>query len=331
MAAFKVMTWNLENLFQPETEFGPDTEAKYTEKLNSLADVILELNPDVLAVQEVGTQDAFRDLITLLQGRYSHEKLSDNPDPRGIRVGFLSKLPIEDSEEIVDFPQEGLPSVPNIDSEGNFSNVTRLGRGALRIKVSPASNFPVHLITAHLKSKLLTFPSSSGRSRFTPRDENERAQVAGIALLKRTAEAVALRVKANELLEDSDRNALILLGDLNDVTEAATTQLLQGPSGSEIGTAGFDRPDRGDDTRLFNLAPLIPEERRFSRIYKGSQELIDHILVSQELLPGQPRQLPKVDSHVDAIGSLPSVSDEPSRRQGALGSDHAPVTATFEL
>jgi predicted extracellular nuclease len=182
-----------------------------------------------------------------------------------------------------------------------------------------------------LKSKLLTFPSQSGSARFTTNDEDERARIAGIALLQRTAEAVALRVKANELKKRHPDDGLIVLGDLNDVTDAATTQILQGPPGNEIGTNAFNKPDRGDEVRLFNLAPLIPQQRRFSRIFKGNGELIDHILVSEELLPGRPRRLPEVDSHVDAVGSVPSIGDEPNKRRGEPGSDHAPVTARFEL
>jgi hypothetical protein len=53
--------------------------------------------------------------------------------------------------------------------------------------------------------------------------------------------------------------AVVVLGDLNDEPEAATTQLLQGPPGSEIGTAGYDRPDQGDGQRLWNLAARIPK------------------------------------------------------------------------
>jgi endonuclease/exonuclease/phosphatase family metal-dependent hydrolase len=162
-------------------------------------------------------------------------------------------------------------------------------------------------------------------------DENEQARVAGVALLKRTAEAVALRVKANELLQDNSKQALILLADLNDVANAATTQILNGPSGSEIGTLGFDHPDKGDDTRLFNLAPLIPEARRFSRVNQGRKELIDHIFVSQALLPGSPRQVPTVDSHIDALGGLSSVGNNPVNRRNEPASDHAPITATFDL
>jgi endonuclease/exonuclease/phosphatase family metal-dependent hydrolase len=330
MAAFRVTTWNLENFFRSGHEFGPRTADEYANKLHSLAQTILSLDPDVLAVQEVGGPAPLSDLVALLEERYPYSILSTHADPRGIRVGFLSKLVIEDSEEITTFPQSGLTKVSSLNGQGQFQEISSFGRGALRIRVSPSPAQPIYLITAHLKSKLLTFRSTSGQPRFTPRDENERAQAAGLALLRRTAEAVGLRAKANELLEDNEQIALIVLGDMNDVTNAATTQILLGPGGSEIGTRSFNRPDNGDDARLFNLAPLIPEDRRFSRIYKGNKELIDHIFVSEEMLPGQPRHMPMVDSGI-FINPLPSITDNPSERQGQLGSDHAPVTATFEL
>jgi hypothetical protein len=62
----------------------------------------------------------------------------------------------------------------------------------------------------------------------------------------------------------------MVLGDLNDEVEAATTQILNGPPGSEIAATGFDHPDQGDARRLWNLAPRIPEAQRFSRKYSGT-------------------------------------------------------------
>ena len=78
---------------------------------------------------------------------------------------------------------------------------------------------------------------------------------------------------------------MIVLGDLNDEPLAATTQILLGPPGSEIDTRGFDLDDAGDGQRLWNLAPrILPEDRRFSRVFNGRPELIDHILVSHALV-----------------------------------------------
>jgi len=330
MAAFTIMTWNVENLYRAGTKYGPPTQRQYTAKLNQLASVILHLDPDVLALQEIGSPAALGDLVAKLQGRFPHQCLSSRPDGRGIRVGFMSKLAIEDREDITAFPAH-FASVPGIDQNGVATSVTTLGRGAVRILIRPRVDLVLHCMTAHLKSKLLTYPSPPDRPRFDTDDEDERASVAGYALLKRTAEAVALRSRANELLDGNAHHALIVLGDLNDVPSAATTQIIGGPGGSEIGTSGFDRRDKGDDARLFNLAPCIAAERRYSRIYRGERELIDHILVSQELVPGEPRRVPTVDSHIDIQEHLPSIEDNPSQRIGEPGSDHAPVTARFEL
>jgi endonuclease/exonuclease/phosphatase family metal-dependent hydrolase len=76
----------------------------------------------------------------------------------------------------------------------------------------------------------------------------------------------------------------MVMGDLNDEPEAATTQILLGPPGSELGTPGADRPDQDDKSRLWNLAPRIPEGGRPTRIFHGRGELIDHLLVSRALL-----------------------------------------------
>jgi hypothetical protein len=127
---------------------------------------------------------------------------------------------------------------------------------------------------------------------------------------------------------------VLLLGDFNDVPEAQTSLILNGPTGSEIGTDGFNRPDQGDDVRLFNLAPAIAQDRRFSRVHRGRKELLDQIFASEEFFPvGQNnrRRLPEVDSHIDFESQLPSVGDNPSERVGEIAPDHAPVTANFEL
>jgi len=335
MSEFKVMTWNLENLKGPGPKEDARLVALYQEKLDGLKQVISEVDPHVIAVQEVLDPKAFDDLAAKLDGCYSH-KLLAAPDGRGIRVGFLSKLAFEEKEEISIFPEESLKDVPGINGEGEPVKVKEFGRNALRILVRPRQDFPINLIAVHLKSKLITYPIKNGRPRFAP--GNERARAAGLALLKRTAEAVALRVKANQILIKKPHEALIILGDCNDVASAATTQILQGPSGSEVpdidgsGNAhAFNAPDKGDAVRLFNLAARIPRENRYSRINNGNKELIDHIFVSEEMLPGRPRRLPIVDSRVHYMGGLDSVTDDPRERSGVPCSDHAPVMAVFEI
>jgi hypothetical protein len=141
----------------------------------------------------------------------------------------------------------------------------------------------------HAQAKLLSFPPGrDGESRFSPHDEGERARFAVYALNRRAAEAATVRAAVTALLDDEDQERpVVVLGDLNDEVEAATTQILQGPPGSEIGTGGYDQPDTGDGPRLWNLAARIPEGQRFSRRYRGRGELIDHILVVAGLAIGR--------------------------------------------
>lgn len=70
---------------------------------------------------------------------------------------------------------------------------------------------------------------------------------------------------------------VIVVGDMNDGPDAVTTQLLLGPPDGDP-----HRPDKGDDVRLYNLSDQIPQDHRYSRIFNGQKELIDHILLSRE-------------------------------------------------
>ena len=229
----KVMTWNVENLFRPPVGAASADAERFQRKLALLAETIVGLEPDVVALQELGGDEPLRDLQEALAAGYPHRRFSGFPDRRGIGVAFLSRLPLEDHEDIIQLPSGPALEVSDLDETGNPVPIDRMGRGALRIRVAK-EGFTADLVTAHVKSKLLSFPRPGGRTSFVPRDEGERAQVAGIALRRRTAEAVALRLRANELLGAGGRVPLLVLGDLNDVPDAATTQILLGPSGSEL-------------------------------------------------------------------------------------------------
>lgn len=319
-----VATWNLENLYRPGGPFGPRTEEAYDKKLQALAGTIDQIRPDVLGVQEVGAPEALADLVERLDGRW-HTVLSGVPDGRGIRVGVLSRLEVQASTDVVDVPA-ALARVPTDDPPAVGPDIPkpmlRLARGILHTRVATVSGAALDVVVCHLKSKLITYPGN----RFAPRDEGERARYAAYALFRRTVEAASLRSWINGLLDGrGTERAVVVCGDLNDVPEAATTQVLLGPAGSEIGTVAALRPDQGDPWRLWNIAPLIPAERRFSRIFQGRRELIDHILVSRALL----ERVQAADSLTDR--PLPTVTEEPVRRRDAEDSDHAPVVARLDI
>lgn len=333
MTSFRVMTWNVENLFLPKTGATADDLLQFAFKLNLLANVIQQFDPDVVALQEVGGEEPLLELQVALNNTYPNRIVSAFPDRRGIRVAFLSKLEVTMVDDIADFSPGPASQIFTQGTGGQSVPVTRMGRGALLIRVQK-DHISINLINLHLKSKLLTFRNQAGQSSFAPKDEDDRAEAAAIALHRRAVEAITVRKRINQLIENQANKPLLVLGDFNDVPEAQTSLLFTGPSGSEIGTRGFNRPDAGDDARLFNLAPRIPQERRYSRIHHGRKELLDQIFASEELFPRDAagkRMLPTVDSIVDFHGALDSIVDNPNLRKEEIPPDHAPVVAAFEL
>jgi endonuclease/exonuclease/phosphatase family metal-dependent hydrolase len=307
---FCAMTWNLENLFPINTPSGPKSPDLYQRKLRNIAQTMLAIAPDIVGVQEVGDPATFADLQRRLGDRYPYTMLSSKPDPRGIRVGFLSRFPLVQAREFDKFPPEAITTLQS--SSG--SAINNMGRGVLKATVVLAPGLLINLVNIHLKSKLVTY--SGGRR--APEDEDERARETGFALIKRTTEAVAVRVYLNRLLT-GNREPLILMGDFNDTEQAVTTQILLGPPDRSLSAR-----DKFDDIRLYNLASYISPERRYSRIYQKEKDLIDHICVSNELIFHR-RQ---VDAFVEPIDNIDA--DTEARRE-AVYPDHAPVFARFEI
>jgi endonuclease/exonuclease/phosphatase family metal-dependent hydrolase len=343
--SFTAMTWNVENLFPPGVQVSAQktvTLEDYDAKLAYLTEKILEIQADVLALQEIGGKDVadtrpMDDLQARLNGQYPFKLLSRHPDGRHIRVGFLSRLAFLSHDNIINLAPGELASVPDW-----WPNppIIAMGRGALQAEVEPASGIRVRLITAHLKSKLITFPGG----RFSPKDEDERARGTGLALLRRAAEATAVRVHLNGLMQPAGTFHTIALGDFNDEPHAATTQMLLGPEDADATS-----DDQLDYTRLYNLVDSIPrrgdethnkwfmaEDERFSRITNGRREQIDHLMVSKSLL-GPGAELRQDHWKVTEVRSLVSSilnennTGNPSDRVGKARPDHAPVYARFEL
>jgi endonuclease/exonuclease/phosphatase family metal-dependent hydrolase len=293
----------------------------------------------VLALQEIGGGQAhpLDDLQARLNGLYPFKALSSHPDQRGIRVGFLSHFAIVAQTEFVNFALGELAAVPTW-----YPNppTTHLGRGVLKIEVEPVGGIKIQLITVHLKSKLITYPGG----RFAPKSEDERVTGAGLGLLRRTAEAAAVRDYLNTIMKPESTAHTIVLGDFNDEPHAATTQMFLGPEDADATSA-----DKFDYARLYNLADSIPrrgdetknkwflaEDERFSRVSNGRREQIDHLMVSKSLL-GPSEELRQDKWKVKEVRSwVVSILDEevtnnPADRVGQARPDHAPVYARFEL
>lgn len=314
---FTIMTWNVENLFHPAAE---SERKNYDAKLDALAAIITAQAPDLLAVQEVGDEESFEALRARLGSQWKGQ-LSTHFDPaHAIRVGWLSTGDLTDVEELIDLPQALCPV--RVDDDG--TTITRLGRGGLAVTYTTPGGVELRALTVHLKSKLLSFPGG----RFDTSDEDERARYGVYALNRRATEAATAREWATTALAgDWTDRPLLVCGDLNDTADAATTQLLFGPPGSQYATVGYDHPDKGDRQRLWDVGYWMTPPNNYSRVNEGRRDLIDHILISHALT-----DLLKDASTVPM--ELPSMGIQPQLAPRAAGrppSDHRPVVAHLDL
>jgi hypothetical protein len=158
--------------------------------------------------------------------------LSQRPDPRGIRVGWLARGQLSDPTDVFVYPHQ-VPAT-TVDDDGNqITAITAAKRGALAVTYTRADGLTVQAVTAHRKSKLLTFPGHDPHHpQFDTRDEAVRARFGLYALNQRAAEAVTIRAWATDQLQGHGQQRHVLVcGDLNDTPQAAATQLLLGRPG----------------------------------------------------------------------------------------------------
>jgi predicted extracellular nuclease len=207
MADLTVMTWNIQNLFPVGQGDGPATQQEYDAKVAALGEVIDAVEPDVLALQEVGPEPVLADLDAACSIEFGH-RLVGVADGRGIRVALLSPRRLSNRVDLITYPQ-GVAPVQSRDlifddpaTAQNEALSNALGRGVLSATVR-AGGERVTVVVAHLKSKLVSYarqPGVVGGSMFAPNDEGERLRYAGYALYRRTAEAMACRAGLDAVL-----------------------------------------------------------------------------------------------------------------------------------
>ena len=357
MAELTVMSWNVQNLLPVGSEGGPASPDAYRAKLAAVAAVIDGVHPDVLALQEVGGDDVLADLDEACAAAFPH-RVAGVPDDRGIRVALLSSRPLRGRRDTTDFPPGVLP-VQWRDTSFDPPTTSTCRRGILAATVD-SGDTSVTVATCHLKSKLISYQRADGApdaAAFTPRDEGERLRYAGYAIAQRAAEAMTVRQVLDELLtapgsdvgegDGTGRDVpVVACGDFNDEPHAATTQIVQGPGGSEIDLSagsGFRTADSGDGWRMWNLAPLLAAPA-FSRVSPRTRRAHrPHLRLASPRRPGEPATGrrgrsgdPAVDGrHADADGALrprcdhrdvhrltpgrpPPRCDPPDRRPGRM-------------
>jgi predicted extracellular nuclease len=150
-------------------------------------------------------------------------------------------------------------------------------RPILHVRIAPSDNAVVHVVNAHLKSKLPTDVAGQKLDAFTWRTASGWAEGSFLSCMKRVGQALETRMLVDRLF-DEDTDALVAVyGDFNADTDDVPVQAIRGDV-EDTANGGLAR------RVMVSCERTIPEPARYSYLHLGKGEMIDHLLVSRGLL-----------------------------------------------
>jgi predicted extracellular nuclease len=276
-AELTVATLNLLRLFDDIDDPGeprPDGEvrndfvastAEYQRRRAKLASYIVDVlkAPDVLAVQEVEKLEVLEDLAAdiAMAGINYTAYVEEGNDVGTIEVGFLVRdtMAVDavtqlSKDEILDFDGTLLHDRPPLLLEGR--------------SINEGADYPIAVMVVHNRSL----------SRIDDPNSGERVRA------KRLAQAESIAKSVNDLQTANPDIRLIVLGDFNAfqfsdgyVDAVGVISGSFDPDASLLPGTDYVDPD------LINHIYSLPEDERYSFVFAGSAQALDHVLTSMAL------------------------------------------------
>lgn len=262
---FKVATYNVENLFDAEyvgTEYDDYTvKHNWTKrmvdiKLNHTAEVICDLDADILGLQEVENGHILQQLMTRLDRvgcPYRYSAITHKKDT-AIQVALLSRYAIAKQSEIEVSVAAGV-------------------RNILEVEVD-IKGYPLTLFVNHWKSKAYKGYESK-------RIKYAKALQSRIAKMPEQKEYIILGDF------NSDYNAYLTLEKKIDDTYGRTAfnDILKTKVGAYL--VEEDEMLKADKGVHYTLWKELPVDQRWSHKFYGKKSSLDHIVLSKQMFDGK--------------------------------------------
>ncbi|MEL6892645.1 MAG: endonuclease/exonuclease/phosphatase family protein [Actinomycetota bacterium] len=328
MLAFRIATFNLENWDETDVGERPSLD----ERIALMRPQIERLRADVVCFQEVNGQERVgepRDLHALrrlLEGtplanadlRSTMTTADEVYDQRNLVVA--SKFPVvsvaQIRNDLVAAPRyQRLTADPADDDAVTIGIERPIQHVVLDIGDDGMQTDLLHVINVHLKSKRPTNIPGQKVDNFTWRSASGWAEGFFLSSLKRMSQALEVRWLVDQILDDDPDAQIVVAGDFNAEPNEVPVLAIRGD---------VEQTGNGDlATRV--LVPIentIPEPSRFTLLFQGRGEMIDHMLVTRNLL-GRYRGS-EIHNEILHDESLAFAVDRKFPE-----SDHAPVVAEF--
>lgn len=337
-----VVSYNLQRFYDtandPSTSDVVLTAAAYDKRLGKASLAIRDFlrMPDILGVVEAENLSVLEDLAARIS---SDAAAASQPDPQyvaylsegndvgGIDVGFLVKTaPVAGSTprvEVVAVTQEGKDTMWLDPSDNAMHLLNDRPSLVLEAVVHDAGggSFPLTVINNHLRSlNGSNSPEPDGLT--TEGDRVRRKRLA-------QAEFVANLVQARQVADPAER--IVLVGDFN------AFEFNDGLGDSMGVIQGTPAPDNetavpGDGVDLVNpdldnLFDTTPPADRYSYIFDGNAQSLDHVLVNQAMIDAT---VARRVEHPRINADFPDVARSTAGTAVRL-SDHDPIVAYFQV
>lgn len=270
---FRVATYNVENYLDRDTQ---SRRAKPSDSKRHVRDMLLSIQPDVVALQEMGAQSA----LVELQGSL-REKGLDLPHREwiaawdtNIHLAILSRFPFE--RRVAHTNEAYLLSGRRL----------QVSRGFAEVDVQVNGRYRFTLFTAHLKSK-------------RPVGIAEQSEM-------RLEEAKLLRRLVDQRLKEDAEANIIVCGDFNDTYNTPPVKALMG--GGRTALVDLRPAERnGDDQPNPRNERWFPRNIAWTHHYgmEDTYSRIDYILVS----PGMANEWQSNGTHVATLANWGIGSD----------------------
>lgn len=218
------------------------------------------------------------------------------------------------------------PNSARLDAPGLSVSIDSFTRPVLKASVQIFPNVEAVVFVAHLKSKRPTLIDGE-----SPSNQVHRALGSARSLIRRAAEAAALRALVVDEIQGNNR-PVIVMGDLNDTDRSVTTQMIGGdPPFYKLPRA---TKDQIWDTLLYSAQEIQARQSTrdiyYTHIFNGFYESLDHILVSQEFYSRNPNRVAELD-YVQVLTDHLQDETQTMEDPGKLTSDHGQVVARLRL
>jgi endonuclease/exonuclease/phosphatase family metal-dependent hydrolase len=334
-------TFNLKNLQLPNAPVYESprfySDAEYEEKRAWIAARLNEIDADVIGFQEVFSAAALEDCFRHagLEGEYELAA-RDAPTPGRVQVALAARRGMLQPgfywHEAFPARFRLLKRPPESGNEPDESvdvGIEAFSRPVLDATVAPKSRGapPIRVLVAHLKSKRPIMLDAPEKRRLNASEERTLGEA--LALVRRGAEAAALRVLLHEEMYENDV-PFVVMGDLNDDYLSVTTTILTNDPSYKLFVASTvgARPSKGADIGLYSTQ-MLQEYRSlrdvsYTHIYRNKMEVLDHILVSEQFYDHSMKR-------VWGFRSLEIWNDHlPDAEESRIVGDHGIVKASFD-